>query len=89
MLKTLGSTESITRLGKDGVGVGVDSGDNGSHDDGGSCNDDSNSNSSDALILICPPMPLTLMPRTSLSTNSSTSTTQIVVEYNGVNDGNG
>ena len=32
MLKTSGSTESTTRLGKGGVGVGGDSGDDGGHD---------------------------------------------------------
>ena len=40
MLKTSGSTESITRPGKGGVGVGGDGGDNGSHDDGGSYSGD-------------------------------------------------
>ena len=36
MLKTSGSTESITRPGKGGVGVGDDGSDNGGHDNGGS-----------------------------------------------------
>ena len=34
MLKTLGSTESTTRPGKGGVGVGGDGGDDGGHDNG-------------------------------------------------------
>ena len=33
MLKTSGSTESTTRPGKGGVGVGGDGGDDGGHDD--------------------------------------------------------
>ena len=33
MLKTSGSTESTTRPGKDGVGVGSDGKDDGDHDD--------------------------------------------------------
>ena len=33
MLKTSGSTESTTRLGKGGVGVGGDGGDDGGHDE--------------------------------------------------------
>ena len=58
MLKTSGSTESITRPGKGRVEVGGDGGDNGGHVDGGSRNGDSDKNSSDAPKLMCPPAPL-------------------------------
>ena len=55
--------------------------------DGGSCNDDFNKKCSlDAPKLMCPPAPLTSMLKTSSSINSSTSTTQSVVEYDGIDD---
>ena len=63
MLKTSGSTESTTRPGKGGVGVGGDGGDDGGHDNGATSS--------------------------SLSTDSSPSTTQIAVEYDGVDGGGG
>ena len=44
---------------------------------------------SDAPKSLCPLTPLTSMLRTSISTNSSTNLTQIVVEYDGVDDGGG
>ena len=63
MLKTSESTESTTRHGKGGFGVG------------GDCDDD-NGHDNDA-------------PSSSSSTDSSTNTTQIAVEYDGVDDGGG
>ena len=38
---------------------------------------------------MCPPLPLTSMLRTSSLTDSSAGATQIVVEYDGVDDGGG
>ena len=72
MLKISRSTESTTRPEKGGVGVGGD-GDDGGGDDGG---DDSGN---DGVI--------TSMLRMSSSTDSSTSATQIVVDYDGVDGG--
>ena len=40
MLRTSGSIESITRLGKGGVRVSSDGNKNGNHDDGSGCNGD-------------------------------------------------
>ena len=88
MLKTSGNTESTIRPGKGRVGVGGNSSDDGGHVDGGSCNGYSDRNSSDAPELICPPALLISRLRTSVSTNSSASAAQIVVEFDRV-DGNG
>ena len=82
MLKTSGSTESTIRLGKGGVEVGGDG-------VGGSSGDFDRKYSSDAPKSICPPAPRTSMLRTSSSTDSSTSLTQIVIDYDGVDDGGG
>ena len=94
MLKTSSTESAEPRKGVVGVGGG---GRNraepvGKHevdgDEGGSCSGDSDKKcSSDAPKLMCPPAPLTSMLKTSSLTDSSTSTTQIVVEYNGVGDG--
>ena len=58
-------------------------------DDGGSSGDSKKKYSSNAPKSICFPVPRTLMLKTSSSTDSSTSATQIVVEYNKVEDGGG
>ena len=67
MLKTSGSTESTSRFGKSGVGVGGDGSNDGGHDTGTTSS----------------------MLRTSSLTDSSTSATQITVEYDGVDGGGG
>ena len=42
---------------------------------------------SDAPKLMCPPAPLTLMLKTSSLTDSSTNAAQIMLEYDGIDDG--
>ena len=98
MLKTSGSTESITKPGKGRVGVGGNSSDDGSdnssdngsddggHVDGGSHNGDSNKNSSDVPKLMYLPTPCTSRLRTSASTNSSINAIKIVVDFDGVDN---
>ena len=82
MLKTSGSTESTTRPGKGEVGVDGDGG-----DDGGGLSSDFDRKFHPRLCMIA--APLTSMLRTSSSTNSSTSATQIAVEHNQVDGGGG
>ena len=90
ILKTSGSTESITRTGKGRVGVGGNDSDNcsddGGHVNGGSRNGDFDRNSSNAPKLLCPPTSCTSRLRTSALTDSSINTTRIVVDFDGVDD---
>ena len=92
MLKTSSTNSIEPRKGVVGVGGGGrnraepvnkhegDGSDDGGHVDGGSCSGDYDRNSSDAPKLICPPASLISRLRTSSSTDSSTSTAQIVVK---------
>ena len=81
MLRTSSSTDSSTSLTQ--IVVEYDGVDDGS----GRSGDSDRKYLSDAPKSMCPPTPLTLMLRMSLSTDSSTSA--IVVEYDGVDDGGG
>lgn len=100
-MKTLESIKSKTRLEKGRVGVSGDGSNNCSHNADGYCSDDSNEKfiyvrSSYIMLtfrylldipkLICFSMPSTLIFKTSSSTNSSTSATQIVIKYDKLND---
>ena len=93
MLKTSRSTESKTKPGKGEVGVdndgSGDGSDNGGHNDGVSRSGDSNRNLLDVPKSMCLFAPLTSMLKTSSSTDSSISTTQITVEYDEVDSGGG
>ena len=80
MLKTSRNTKSITRPGKNKVRV---------DDSGGYSGDSDRKYSSDAPKLICSPMSLTLMLKTSSATDSSNSMTQIVVKYDRVDNNSG
>ena len=93
MLKNLGTKSVEPKKGVVGVGS---SGKNRAEpvskhkvdgDEDGVCNSDSDKCSSDMPKLICLPVPLTVMLKTSLSLDSSTSTAQIVIEYNKVSAG--
>ena len=84
MLETSGSTESTTRPGKGRVGVDGNGSNDSGHVDGGSRSSDSDKNSSDAPKLMCSPTSLISRLRTSISTDSSASAAQIVVEFDGV-----
>ena len=85
MLKTSGSIESITRSKKGKVGIGGNGGNNNSLNNGG-CNGDSDRNLLDAPKSMYSPVLLTLILRTSSSTDSSISATQITVKYNEVSN---
>ena len=95
MLKTSSTESAEPRKGVVGVGDGgrnraepvgkhkLDGSDDGGHFDGGSCNGDSDRNSSDAPKLVCLPAPCTSRLRTSASTDSSINATKIVVDFDG------
>ena len=95
MLKTSSTESAEPRKGVVGVGSGgrnraepvgkheVD----GVDDGGGGHSSDSNKISSDAPKMMCPPAPCISRLRTSTSLDSSTSAIQVVVEYDGVEDG--
>ena len=97
MLKTSGTTESTTRPGKGGVGVGGDGrAERDGVDDGGGCSGDSDIQVFIRLLSTFHPRvqqdpfgATSSMLRTSSSTDSSTSATQIAVEYDGVDGGGG
>ena len=77
MLKTSGSTESTTRPGKGGVGVGGDGG-----DDGGGCSGDSDRKFHPRLQLDS--RATHLDAQRSSSTDSSSSAVQVVVKHDGL-----
>ena len=95
MLKTSGTTESTTRPGKGGVGVGGDGrAERDGVDDGGGCSGDSDIQVFIRLLSTFHPRvqqdPLgatSSMLRTSSSTDSSASATQIAVKYDRVDGG--
>lgn len=84
ILKTLGSIEFTTRPRKSKVGVGGNGSDNGGHSDGGNCSSNSNRNLFDSPKSMYLFASLITKLRTSASINSSASTTQIVVVFDGV-----
>ena len=86
MLKTLGNIKSITRPKKGKVKFGDNGSDNDSYIDGGSCSGNFDMNLSDTPKLMCSSTLLISMLKTTSSIDLSTSATQIVVEYNEIDD---
>ena len=97
MLTTSGSTESTTRPGKGKVGVGGNGSDDGGHIDGGGGSGDKSvemlskveESSSDAPKSMCLPVRRTSMLRTSSSTAHQLARSRFLVEFDGVNAGDG
>ena len=89
MLKTIGNIGSITRSKTGKIKLSSKSGDNSGHNNSNNCGGSSNRKYSSDFHKSKISISLTLMLRTSLSIDSSTSAPQITIEYNEVNGGGG
>lgn len=86
ILKTSRNTKFLTRSKKGGVEDGVDDSNNGDHNNGNNCIGNSNKILLDIPKSMYSLPPLTSILMISLLTDSITSVTQIMLEYNRVNN---